>query len=48
MTDAMVRHLSDIINRRDSAQAGLDSLALELQRILGNKSRLRYAAKAAH
>ena len=47
MTDAMVRHLSDIVNRRDSAQAGLDSLALELQRILGNKARLRYPTKAA-
>jgi multiple sugar transport system substrate-binding protein len=48
MTDAMVRHLSDIINRRDSAQAGLDSLAIELQRILGNKSRLHYPTKVAH
>jgi multiple sugar transport system substrate-binding protein len=47
MTDAMVRHLSDIANRRDSTQAGLDDLALELKRILGDKSRLRYPAKAA-
>jgi len=47
MTDAMVRHLSDIVNRRYPAQEGLDDLALELQRILGDKSRLRYPAKAA-
>ena len=47
MTDAMVRHLSDIVNRRYSAQAGLDGLALDLQRILGDKSRLRYPAKTA-
>jgi multiple sugar transport system substrate-binding protein len=42
MTDAMERHLSDIVNGRNSPQAGLDSLALELQRLLGNKARLRY------
>jgi ABC-type glycerol-3-phosphate transport system substrate-binding protein len=46
MTDAMERHLSDIVNGRNSPQAGLDSLALELQRLLGNKARLRYPIKA--
>jgi multiple sugar transport system substrate-binding protein len=46
MTEAMENALSEIVNRRSSPQAGLDSLALELQRILGNKVGLRYPVKA--
>jgi hypothetical protein len=46
MIEAMERHLSDIVNGRNSPQAGLDSLALELQRLLGNKAQHRYAVKA--
>jgi multiple sugar transport system substrate-binding protein len=45
MTEAMERHLSEIVSGRTSAQAGLDSLALDLQRILGNKAQLRYSVK---
>ena len=45
MIEAMERHVSDIVSGRASAQAGLDSLALDLQHILGNKSRLRYPVK---
>jgi multiple sugar transport system substrate-binding protein len=47
MIAAMEHHLSDIVSGRSSSQAGLDSLALDLQRILGNKSRLRYPVKTA-
>jgi multiple sugar transport system substrate-binding protein len=46
MIDAMEHHLSEIVSGHVSPQAGLDSLALDLQRILGNKSRLRYPVKA--
>ena len=45
MTDAMERHLADVLNRRVSAQAGLDSLAVDLQSILEGKARLRYPVK---
>ena len=45
MIEAMERHLSEIVSGRTSAQAGLDGLALDLQRILGGKARLRYAVK---
>jgi len=45
MTEAMEGHLSDIVGGRTSAQAGLDGLALDLQRILGGKARLRYSVK---
>lgn len=45
MIEAMERHVSDIVSGRASAQAGLDSLALDLQRILSGKCQLRYPAK---
>jgi len=37
MIEAMERHVADILNGRASAQSGLDSLALDLQHILGIK-----------
>ena len=46
MTEAMERHVSEIVSDKTSPQAGLDSLALELQTILGRKGRLRYPVKA--
>ena len=45
MTQATVRHLSEIVSGRATAQGGLDNLALELQRTLGEKARLRYPIK---
>jgi multiple sugar transport system substrate-binding protein len=42
MTEAAVKRLSEIVNGKSSPQAGLDNLALDLQRIVGQKSRLRY------
>lgn len=42
MTEAMEQHVSDIVSGRASAQAGMDNLALDLQRILGHKARMRY------
>jgi multiple sugar transport system substrate-binding protein len=45
MIEAMERHVADILNGRASAQSGLDSLALDLQHILGDKGRLRYPFK---
>ena len=44
MTEAMERRVFEIVSG-SSAQAGLDSLALDLQRILGNKAQLRYPVK---
>ena len=46
MTQATVKHLSDIVNHRCSVQEGLDELALDLQQILAGKAQLRYPAKA--
>lgn len=45
MTQAAVDRLSEIVSGKISPQAGLDSLALDLKRILGDKSRLRYPIK---
>jgi multiple sugar transport system substrate-binding protein len=45
MIETMERHLADILKGRASAQTGLDALALDLQRILGSKCRLRYPVK---
>jgi len=47
MTELMEHYVSEIVSGRTSAQAGLDSLALDLQGILGNQARLRYAVRAA-
>jgi multiple sugar transport system substrate-binding protein len=46
MTEAMERHVSEIVSGKASPQAGLDSLALEVQKILGAKGHLRYPVKA--
>jgi multiple sugar transport system substrate-binding protein len=46
MTDAMEYRVSEIVSGRTSAQAGLDSLALDIQRILSNKAGLRHPVKA--
>ena len=45
MTEAMERHVADVVSGRASARAGLNSLALDLQRILGNKAQLRYSVR---
>ena len=47
MTDAAEQRLFQIVSGRTSPQSGLDELALDLQRILGAKARLRYPVKAA-
>ena len=41
MTDAMVQRLSEIVSGKKTPKAGLDQLAVDLQTILGEKSRLR-------
>jgi len=46
MMSAMQRHVFEIVSGQASAQAGLDTLALDLQRILGGKARLRYPVQA--
>jgi len=46
MIDASEQRISDIVSGRSSVQAGLDNLAFDLQRILGDKARLRYPVKA--
>ena len=45
MTEAMEQRVFEIVSGKSSAQAGLDSLALDLQRILGGKVQLRYPVK---
>jgi multiple sugar transport system substrate-binding protein len=45
LTEAMERHVSEILAGRTSPQSGLDALALDLQHILGGKAHLRYPAK---
>jgi ABC-type glycerol-3-phosphate transport system substrate-binding protein len=42
MTQAAVQRLSEIVSNQTSPQQGLDALALDLKKILGAKSRLRY------
>jgi multiple sugar transport system substrate-binding protein len=46
MIEASERRLADIVNKRSSSQTGLDNLALDFQRILGDKARLRYPVRA--
>jgi multiple sugar transport system substrate-binding protein len=46
MTDAAVRRLSEIVTGKETAQAGLDMLALDLQQILGSKAKLRYPPRS--
>jgi multiple sugar transport system substrate-binding protein len=45
MTEAMERHVSEILAGRTSPQSGLDALALDLQHILGGKAHLRFSVK---
>jgi hypothetical protein len=45
MTGAAERRIFEIVSHRNTPRAGLDSLALDLQRILGNKARLFYPVK---
>jgi len=45
MTAAMERRVFEIVSGKSRAQAGLDSLALDLQHILGDKVQLRYPVK---
>jgi multiple sugar transport system substrate-binding protein len=47
MTEAEEQRLSDIVTGKESPQSGLDKLALDLQQILGSKSRLRYPVHRA-
>ena len=42
MTQAAVKRLSEVVTGKLPVQSGLDILALDLQRILGRKARLRY------
>lgn len=45
MTQAMVRGLSAIVSGRIPVERGLNMMALDIQRLLGGKARLRYPAK---
>jgi len=45
MTAAMEQRVFEIVSESPPAQAGLDSLALDLQHILGDKVQLRYPVK---
>jgi multiple sugar transport system substrate-binding protein len=47
MVEVMENHLSEIVSRKVSPQAGLNDMALDLERILGGKARLHYPVKAA-
>jgi multiple sugar transport system substrate-binding protein len=47
MTDAMVHRLAEIASGKKTPQAGLNNLALDLQKILGSKARLRYSVQTA-
>ena len=46
MIEASERRVSEIVSGHSTAQKGLDNLALDMQRILGEKARLRYEVKA--
>jgi multiple sugar transport system substrate-binding protein len=45
MTEAMESRVFEIVSGKSSARAGLDSLALDLQHILGDKAQLRYPVR---
>ncbi len=45
MTDATEQRLSDIVTGKETAQSGLNKLALDLKNILGSKGRLRYPVR---
>lgn len=48
ITEVMKRGLYEIVTRRRSPEEGLDSVAIEIQQILGTKARLRYPVKTAN
>ncbi len=45
MTEASERRLSEIVTGKESPQSGLDKLALDFNKILGSKAKLRYPVK---
>lgn len=47
IADATSQRISSILIGKDSPQAGLDKLALDIQKILGGKARLRYPVPEA-
>lgn len=47
MTEAAERRLAEIVTGKESPQSGLDKLALDLQKILGSKVKLRYPVHTA-
>jgi multiple sugar transport system substrate-binding protein len=52
MTEIMQRGLSEIVTRKRTPREGLDAMAIEVQRILGSKAKMRFrvssdAAEAA-
>ena len=47
MTEASELRLSEIVTGKESPQSGLDKLALDLQKILGSKARMRYPVHKA-
>lgn len=42
ITEVMQRALSEIVTRKQPPQGGLDAMALEIQRILGSKAKMRF------
>jgi multiple sugar transport system substrate-binding protein len=46
ITEVAERRLAEIVAGKESAQSGLDKLALDLQQILGSKAKLRYPVHA--
>jgi multiple sugar transport system substrate-binding protein len=42
IADATAQRISDILTGKDSPQTGLDKLALDIQKLLGGKAKLRY------
>jgi ABC-type glycerol-3-phosphate transport system substrate-binding protein len=47
MIDAAEHRLSEIVTGKETAKAGLDQLAVDLQQILGDKAKLRYPVHGA-
>ncbi len=47
IADATAQRISDILTGKDSPQSGLDKLALDIQKLLGGKAKLRYPVPGA-
>ena len=45
--EATAQRISDILTGKDSPEAGLDKLALDIQKLLGDKAKLRYPVHGA-